>query len=54
MNEKDLEMLTDLIDSCSISQTARRLYTTQPAVTKQLKKLEEVLESRCFCGLPEG
>jgi len=29
MNEKDLEMLTDLIDSCSISQTARRLYTAR-------------------------
>jgi len=54
MDEKDLEILSDLVKTCNISKTAQRLFTTQSTVTKRLQKIEEELGIRLFLRSKKG
>ena len=54
MDDKDLEILSDLARTNNISKTAQRLYTTQSAVTKRLQKLEAELGRPLFLRSKKG
>lgn len=45
-----LRTFVTLIETGSFSETAKRVGRTQPAVSMQLKKLEEHLGHPCCCG----
>lgn len=54
MDEKDFEMLSDLAKTCNITKSAQRLYTTQSALTKRIKKLEDELSVQLFFRTKKG
>ena len=54
MEEKDIEILSDLIKTCNITKTAQRLYTTQSALTKRIQKLEDELGAQLFVRTKKG
>lgn len=43
MNVEDLRAFVAVVDAGSISQAARELYLTQPAVTRRVQRLEEAI-----------
>jgi DNA-binding transcriptional LysR family regulator len=54
MDHKQLERFVDVVESGSLSRTARRLKTTQPALSKSLRMLEEQLGVRLLDRGPRG
>lgn len=54
MDEKDFEILSDLVKTCNISKTAQRQFTTQSAITKRLQKIEEELQLQLFVRSKKG
>lgn len=49
MDERDIIMLEALIQTQNLTHAAERLFTTQPALTKRLRRLESLL---CKGGCP--
>ncbi|MBT9779045.1 LysR family transcriptional regulator [Clostridium sp. MCC353] len=54
MEEKDYALLLDLYETKNITKTAGRLYSTQPALTKRIQKIEEELGCRLFYRSKKG
>jgi DNA-binding transcriptional LysR family regulator len=54
MDQKQLERFVDVVESGSLSRTARRLNTSQPALSKSLRLLEEQLGVRLLERGPRG
>ncbi len=54
MDHKQLERFVDVVESGSLSRTAQRLNTTQPALSKSLRMLEEQLGVRLLDRGPRG
>src|ERR1700722_18779404 len=54
MDQKKLERFVDGVESGSLSRTARRLNTSQPALSKSLRLLEEQLGVRLLERGPRG
>lgn len=50
MDTKILEYVIAIAEEKSLSKAAERLYLSQPALSQRLKKLEDELGTRCFCG----
>ncbi|UUX34817.1 LysR family transcriptional regulator [Fundicoccus culcitae] len=48
MNTKQLECFINLSETLNFSETAKNLYITQPAVSHQIKALEDELELQLF------
>lgn len=46
LNFRLLEVFTQVVEQQSISGAARRLYLTQPTVSSQIRRLEEVFDSK--------
>jgi DNA-binding transcriptional LysR family regulator len=54
MDERQIERFVDVIESGSLSRTARRLNISQPALSKSLRQLEERLATRLLHRTPRG
>jgi DNA-binding transcriptional LysR family regulator len=54
MDQKQLERFVDVVESGSLSRTSRRLNTSQPALSKSLRLLEEQLGVRLLERGPRG
>jgi len=54
MDQKQLERFVDVVESGSLSRTARRLNTSQPALSKSLRLLEQQLGVRLLERGPRG
>ena len=54
MDVKDWLVLKILDEERNITKASFRLYTSQPAVTYRLKKLEEELGAELLIRLPNG
>lgn len=54
MEEKDYALLLDLYETKNITKTANRLYSTQPALTKRIQKIEEELGCSLFYRSKKG
>ena len=54
MDQKQLERFVDVVESGSLSRTSRRLGTSQPALSKSLRLLEEQLGVRLLDRGPRG
>lgn len=54
MDEQDIQMLQVLSQTQNITKTAKKLYTTQSALTKRLQKLEEDLGCQLFIRSRKG
>ncbi len=54
MDEKDIEIFTDLMQTKNVSRTADRLFTTQSALTKRLQRLEADLGCMLFVRTKRG
>lgn len=48
MIDKRVETFLEIVDAGSFTEAARRLYITQPAVTQQIRSLEEELGVKLF------
>ena len=48
VNFKQLEYFTDLAQTLNYTETARRLYVSQTAITKQIQNLEQELNAVLF------
>ncbi|MBV7275396.1 LysR family transcriptional regulator [Clostridiaceae bacterium UIB06] len=49
MNTKQLEYFVSLAETLNFTKTAQKFFISQTAVTKQIKKLEQILNTRLFC-----
>jgi DNA-binding transcriptional LysR family regulator len=54
VDQKQLERFVDVVESGSLSRTSRRLNTSQPALSKSLRLLEEQLGVRLLERGPRG
>lgn len=54
MDQKQLERFVDVAESGSLSRTSKRLYISQPALSKSLRLLEEQLGARLLERGPRG
>jgi DNA-binding transcriptional LysR family regulator len=54
MDKKQLERFVDVVKSGSLSQTAKRLNISQPALSKSLRQLEDQLATRLLNRTPRG
>jgi DNA-binding transcriptional LysR family regulator len=54
MNEKDIEMLLTLYKEKNITKTSEKLYMTQPAITRRIKKLEEEFNTELIIRTSKG
>ncbi|SJM56199.1 LysR family transcriptional regulator [Gulosibacter sp. 10] len=54
MERRNLEYLRAVADHGSVSDAALRLSVTQPAVSKQIQRLERELGTRLFYRTPQG
>lgn len=54
MELRQIRYFQAIVEHGSISEAARGLYVAQPAVTKQLRQLEEELGVTLFARLPRG
>lgn len=54
MDQKQLERFVDVVESGSLSRTARRLNVSQPALSKSLRLLEEQIGARLLDRGPRG
>jgi len=54
MDQKQLERFVDVAESGSLSRSSRRLHTSQPALSKSLRLLEEQLGVRLLERGPRG
>lgn len=51
---RHLRILLSLHETCNLSETARRMSLTQPALSKWLRELEDEMGSLLFERLPKG
>ena len=54
MDEKDLHMLEILAEEKNITQTARRLFFSQPTLSNKIKQLEKELDCNLMVRTPKG
>lgn len=54
MDEKDYQLILDLYETKNITRTANRLFVTQPALTKRIKRIEEELGCELFFRSKKG
>src|SRR6266581_6317937 len=54
MDQKQIERFVDVVESGSLSRTSRRLNTSQPALSKSLRLLEQQLGVRLLDRGPRG
>lgn len=50
MNFIQLEYFRRVVESGSVTQASKALFITQPAVSKQIRLLEEELDANCSSG----
>ncbi|WP_123053905.1 LysR family transcriptional regulator [Clostridium sp. JN-1] len=48
MNTKQLEYFVSLTETLNFTKTAQKFYISQTAVTKQIKRLEQMLDTKLF------
>ena len=54
MDERQIERFIDVVQSKSMSRTAKRLRISQPALSKSLRQLEDRLDARLLQRTPRG
>lgn len=54
MDEKDLEVLRVLRDTPNVTRAARELFTTQPSLTRRIRRIEEDLGCALFARSKKG
>ena len=54
MTDKDIEILKDLSETHNITKTAERLYTTQSALTKRVRSIEQELGCQLYIRSKKG